>query len=137
MFPLAVVCGNTFLLKPSERVPGTSMAMMRLLRETGLPAGVVNCVNGDKLVVDQFIEDERVKSISFVGSNKVGEYIYREGSRRGKRVQCNMGAKNHCVVIPDADRESTVNQIVGAAFGASGQRCMALTTVVLVGESQE
>lgn len=137
MFPLAITCGNTFLLKPSERVAGTAVMLMQLLEETGLPGGVVNMVHGGREVVDGILEEERIKAVSFVGSSGVGEYIYEKGAQMGKRVQSNMGAKNHALIMPDADKENVVNSLVGACFGASGQRCMALSVAIFVGESQK
>ena len=135
MIPLALMAGNTFVLKPSERVPGASMVLMELLNEVQLPPGVVNVIHGSHAAVDFLCEHPDVKALSFVGSDTAGKHIYRKGSEHGKRVQCNMGAKNHGVILPDANKEHTLNQIVGAAFGAAGQRCMALSTAVFVGEA--
>lgn len=132
-----MTCGNTFVMKPSERVANTTVRLIELLEEAGAPKGVVNVVNGGAETVTHICQHPDIKAISFVGSNRAGEYIWREGSKHGKRVQSNMGAKNHAVILPDADKEDTLNAIVGASFGSSGQRCMALTVVVLVGESQE
>lgn len=137
MIPLAIAAGNTFVLKPSERVPGASIELVRLLQEIDLPAGVVNVIHGQHSAVDFLCENPDIKALSFVGSDVAGEHVYRKGSQHGKRVQCNMGAKNHGVVLPDANKEHALNQIIGAAFGAAGQRCMALSTVVLVGEANE
>ncbi|XP_076318362.1 putative methylmalonate-semialdehyde/malonate-semialdehyde dehydrogenase [acylating], mitochondrial isoform X2 [Tachypleus tridentatus] len=137
MFPLALVCGNTFVLKPSERDPGASMILMELLKETGVPDGVVNVIHGQHEAVTFICEHPDIKAISFVGSDQAGKYIYERGSKNGKRVQSNMGAKNHGVIMPDANKEHTLNQLVGAAFGAAGQRCMALSTAVFVGEAKE
>ena len=135
MFPLAVAAGNTFVLKPTEKAPSASLLLVKILQDLGLPPGVVNVVHGSKPAVDGLITHPDVKAVSFVGSNRAGEYIHDVGSRHGKRVQANLGAKNHStVVMDDADRESTVRAIVGAAFGAAGQRCMALSVVVLVGD---
>eukprot|EP00924_Labyrinthula_sp_SR-Ha-C_P002603 maker-scaffold_13-snap-gene-1.49-mRNA-1 protein AED:0.02 eAED:0.02 QI:191/1/1/1/1/1/3/110/527 len=134
MFPLAITCGNTFVLKPSEKTPITSLYLAQLIHEAGLPPGVLNLVQGGRDVVDSMIADPDIKAISFVGSNQAGEYIYKEGCGYGKRVQANLGAKNHAIVLPDCDITSTVNAIAGAAFGAAGQRCMALPMVLLVGE---
>ena len=137
MFPLAVTAGNSFVLKPSEKTPGAAMLLTDLATKAGLPEGVLSVVHGGKSTVDNICEHPTVKAISFVGSNAAGEYIHETGSRNGKRVQANLGAKNHAVLLPDASRQSTVKAIVGAAFGAAGQRCMALSTLVCVGETQE
>ncbi|KAM4690965.1 methylmalonate-semialdehyde/malonate-semialdehyde dehydrogenase [acylating], mitochondrial [Rhinophrynus dorsalis] len=136
MFPMAMVCGNTYLMKPSERVPGATMFLARLLQDAGAPDGTLNIIHGQHDAVNFICDHPAIKAISFVGSNQAGEYIYERGSRNGKRVQSNMGAKNHGVVMPDANKENTLNQLVGAAFGAAGQRCMALSTAVLVGEAR-
>ena len=135
MFPLAMVCGNSFVMKPSERVPGCAVYLMRLAELAGFPKGVVNLVHGDRGVVGHLCDDPRIKAVSFVGSSQAGEEIYRRASASGKRAQCNMAAKNHAVVLPDADPLDAVNALVGAVFGASGQRCMALSVVVLVGKA--
>lgn len=135
MFPVGITCGNTYIMKPSELVPGASHLMIDLLEKTGIPAGVVNLVNGGADTVDMILDSPDIKSVSFVGSNRAGEYIYNKGSVNGKRVQSNMGAKNHGVVLPDANKEDTLNQLVGAAFGAGGQRCMALPLNIFVGEA--
>jgi len=137
MFPVATVCGNTYIVKPSERDPGATMMMMEMLKEAGMPDGVVNVIHGQHSAVDFICDHPAIRAISFVGSDIAGKYIYERGSKNGKRVQSNMGAKNHGVVMPDANKEATLNQVVGAAFGAAGQRCMALTTVVFVGESRK
>ncbi|UYV78025.1 ALDH6A1 [Cordylochernes scorpioides] len=137
MFPLALVCGNTFVLKPSERDPGAAMILMELVKEAGIPQGVVNVIHGQHKAVDFICDHPDIKAISFVGSDRAGQYIYERGSKKGKRVQCNMGAKNHGVIMPDANKEHTLNQLVGAAFGAAGQRCMALSTAVFVGEARQ
>lgn len=134
MYPLSIVCGNTFILKPSEKVAGSAVLLVKLLEEIGLPKGVVNLVHGGFDTVKNICEHKDIKAISFVGSNKAGEYIWETGTKHGKRVQSNMGAKNHCIVMPDADKDDVVNTLAGACFGASGQRCMALTTAVFVGE---
>lgn len=134
MFPLAIVCGNTFVLKPSERDPSTSLYIARLLKEAGLPDGVFNVINGDKETVDILLSDPRIKAVSFVGSTPVAEYIYATASANGKRCQALGGAKNHAIVLPDADMDNAVNQLLGAAFGSSGERCMALSVVVVVGD---
>jgi malonate-semialdehyde dehydrogenase (acetylating)/methylmalonate-semialdehyde dehydrogenase len=137
MFPLAVTTGNTFILKPSEKTPMTSMRLAQLATEAGLPENVLQIVHGSKATVNRICRDPAIQAISFVGSNRAGEYIFQEGSAHGKRVQSNLGAKNHAIVLPDADRSATVKALVGAAFGAAGQRCMALSTLVLVGEAKE
>ena len=134
MFPLALVCGNTFVLKPSERDPSSTMYIAQLLKEAGLPDGVMNVVNGDKESVDVLLSDERVKAVSFVGSTPIAEYIYATASANGKRCQALGGAKNHAIVMPDADMDNAVNQLLGAAFGSSGERCMALSVAVAVGD---
>ena len=134
MFPLAIACGNTYVLKPSERCPSASVLLVKYLHELGLPPGVVNIVHGGKETVNELLVHSDIQAISFVGSNVVGEYVHDVGSRHGKRVQANLGAKNHAtVMMDDADRNTTVRAIVGAAFGAAGQRCMALSVVILVG----
>lgn len=137
MFPMALVTGNTMLLKPSERDPGATMLIMDLVREAGFPAGTVNVIHGAHDTVNFICDNPLIRAISFVGSDQAGNYIYDRGSKNGKRVQSNMGAKNHGVIMPDANKEATLNALAGAAFGAAGQRCMALTTVVWVGESKE
>ena len=134
MFPLAIVCGNTFVLKPSERDPSCAIFLAKLLKEAGLPDGVFNVVNGDKEAVDQILDDERIKAVSFVGSTPIAEYIYSKANANGKRCQALGGAKNHAIVMPDADIDNAVNQLLGAAFGSSGERCMALSVVVAVGD---
>lgn len=134
MFPLSIVCGNTYILKPSERVAGASIILAELLREVGLPKGVFNMIHGGKPQVDNICTHPDIKAISFVGSNRVGEYIWKKGSENGKRVQSNLGAKNHAVIMPDADKEETINSLVGACFGSSGQRCMAISVAVFVGD---
>ncbi len=133
MFPVAIACGNTFVLKPSERDPSTSLRLAELLAEAGLPAGVFNVVNGDKEAVDTLLTDPRVAAVSFVGSTPIAEYIYATGAAHGKRVQALGGAKNHMVVLPDADLEQTVDNLVGAAYGSAGERCMAISVAVAVG----
>ncbi|WP_067215831.1 CoA-acylating methylmalonate-semialdehyde dehydrogenase [Marinomonas gallaica] len=134
MFPLAIVCGNTFILKPSERDPSSTLYIAQLLQEAGLPEGVLNVVNGDKEAVDVLLTDDRIKAVSFVGSTPIAEYIYATASANGKRCQALGGAKNHAIVMPDADMDNAVNQLLGAAFGSSGERCMALSVAVAVGE---
>ncbi|MEN2428327.1 CoA-acylating methylmalonate-semialdehyde dehydrogenase [Chromobacterium vaccinii] len=134
MYPLAIACGNTFILKPSERDPSSTLLIARLLHEAGLPRGVLNVVHGDKEAVDALLAAPEVKAVSFVGSTPIAEYIYAEGSRRGKRVQALGGAKNHAVVLPDADLDNTVNALMGAAYGSCGERCMAISVAVCVGD---
>jgi len=133
MFPVALACGNTFLLKPSERDPTVSVRLAELLHEAGLPKGVFNVVHGDKVAVDALIAHHDVEALSFVGSTPVAEYIYSEGTKRGKRVQALGGAKNHLVVMPDADLDQAVDALIGAAYGSAGERCMAISIVVAVG----
>jgi malonate-semialdehyde dehydrogenase (acetylating) / methylmalonate-semialdehyde dehydrogenase len=133
MFPLAIACGNTFILKPSERNPGATMKLAELAQQAGIPAGVLNVVHGGKPTVDFICDAPEIKAISFVGSDKVGKYIFAKGTASGKRVQANLGAKNHAILMPDAP-SSAVDAIVGAGFGAAGQRCMALSTVIIVGD---
>ncbi|WP_109484013.1 CoA-acylating methylmalonate-semialdehyde dehydrogenase [Paraburkholderia sp. C35] len=137
MFPMAIVCGNTFVLKPSEQDPLSTMQLVELAIEAGVPKGVLNVVHGGKEVVDALCTHELVKAISFVGSTAVGTHVYNLGSQHGKRVQSMMGAKNHAVVLPDANREQTLNALAGAGFGAAGQRCMATSVVGLVGASKD
>lgn len=134
MFPMAVACGNTFVLKPSERDPSAPMLIASLMKEAGLPDGVVNVVNGDKEAVDTLLLDKRVQAISFVGSTPIAEYIYSTGTANGKRVQALGGAKNHAIVMPDADLENTVSALMGAAYGSCGERCMAISVAVAVGD---
>jgi malonate-semialdehyde dehydrogenase (acetylating)/methylmalonate-semialdehyde dehydrogenase len=135
MYPMAIVCGNCFILKPSERDPSSTLFIAQLLKEAGLPDGVMNVVNGDKVAVDVLLSDERVKAVSFVGSTPIAEYIYATASANGKRCQALGGAKNHAIVMPDADMDNAVNQLLGAAFGSSGERCMALSVAVAVGDA--
>jgi malonate-semialdehyde dehydrogenase (acetylating)/methylmalonate-semialdehyde dehydrogenase len=134
MFPMAIACGNTFVLKPSEKDPSAALIMAELLTEAGLPAGVFNVVNGDKEAVDTLLTDARVKAVSFVGSTPIAEYIYATGTAHGKRVQALGGAKNHAVVMPDADLDNAVNALMGAAYGSCGERCMAISVAVAVGD---
>ena len=134
MFPVAIVCGNTFVLKPSERNPSCAAFMANLLTEAGLPDGVLNVVNGDKEAVDSLLSHPSVQALSFVGSTAVGEYVYQTGCAHGKRVQALCGAKNHMVVMPDADMGQVVDAVMGAAYGSAGERCMAISVVVAVGE---
>ncbi|XP_024031721.1 methylmalonate-semialdehyde dehydrogenase [acylating], mitochondrial isoform X1 [Morus notabilis] len=133
MFPVAVTCGNTFVLKPSEKDPGASIILAELAMEAGLPKGVLNIVHGTNDIVNAICDDDDIKAVSFVGSNTAGMHIYSRAAAKGKRVQSNMGAKNHAIVMPDASEDATLNAIVAAGFGAAGQRCMALSTVVFVG----
>ena len=135
--PIATVTGNCIILKPSERDPGASMILAELAQKAGFPDGVFNIVHGSAKTVDFIIDEPAIKAISFVGSNKAGEYIYTRGSANGKRVQANLGAKNHAAVLPDCNKNHALNAIAGAAFGAAGQRCMALSTVVMVGEAKD
>jgi len=137
MFPMALICGNTYIMKPSERDPTACMALVELLKEAGCPDGVVNVIHGQHDTVNFICDHPDIRAVSFVGGDAAGKHIYERGSNNGKRVQCNMGAKNHGVIMPDANKEYTINQLVGAAFGAAGQRCMALSTAVLVGESRD
>lgn len=134
MFPMAIACGNTFILKPSEKDPSCSIRLAELAKEAGLPDGVLNVVQGDKNAVDSLITHPDVKAISFVGSTPVAQYVYETGITHGKRVQAFGGAKNHGVVMPDADLEQAADAIVGAAFGSAGERCMAISVVVAVGD---
>lgn len=136
MFPMAIVCGNTFVLKPSEQDPLSTMMLVELAVQAGVPAGVLNVVHGGKEVVDRLCTHQDIKAISFVGSTAVGTHVYNLAGQHAKRVQSMMGAKNHVVVMPDANKEQTLNALVGAAFGAAGQRCMALSVAVMVGETK-
>lgn len=137
MFPVGITCGNTYIMKPSEKVAGACNILARIVQEINLPKGVVNFVHGAHDTVNNIIEHPDIRTISFVGSNQAGEYIYNNGSKLGKRVQSNMGAKNHGIICPDADKDDALNSLVGAAFGATGQRCMALSTAIFVGDSQK
>lgn len=137
MFPMSLVCGNTMVMKPSERDPGATMMLMQLANEAGFPPGTVNVIHGAHDSVTFICDNPDIRAISFVGSDQAGRYIYERGSKNGKRVQSNMGAKNHGVIMPDANKEATLNSLVGAAFGAAGQRCMALSTVIWVGEARK
>ena len=134
MFPMALVCGNTFVLKPSEKDPSCPFRLAELMKEAGLPDGVLNVVNGDKVAVDALLTHPDVAAISFVGSTPVAEYIYKTGTSHGKRVQAFGGAKNHCIVMPDADLDQAADAIAGAAYGSAGERCMALSVAVTVGD---
>ena len=135
MFPIAIACGNTFVLKPSEKDPGCSMRLAELLTEAGAPAGVLNVVNGDREAVDTLLTDPGVDAVSFVGSTPVAEHVFRTGSEHGKRVQALGGAKNHMVVMPDADPAGAAHALAGAAFGSAGERCMAISVAVAVGDA--
>lgn len=137
MFPMAIACGNTFVLKPSEQDPLSTLMLVELALEAGVPAGVLNVVHGGKDVVDALCTHKDIKAVSFVGSTAVGTHVYDLAGKHGKRVQSMMGAKNHAVVLPDANREQTLNALVGAGFGAAGQRCMATSVVVLVGAAKQ
>lgn len=135
MFPLAIACGNTFILKPSEKNPSCPLRLVELLHEAGLPPGVVNVLQGDKTVVQALLTHPDIAAISSVGSTPVAEYIYQTGCAHGKRVQALGGAKNHCIVMPDADIEQTANALLGAGFGSAGERCMAISAVLAVGDA--
>ena len=133
MFPIALACGNTFVLKPSERDPSASLLLAEMLKEAGLPDGVFNVVHGDKTAVDALLSHPTIQAISFVGSTPIAEYVYREGTKHGKRVQALGGAKNHMIVMPDADLDQAADALVGAAYGSAGERCMAISVAVTVG----
>ncbi len=135
MFPVAIACGNTFVLKPSEKDPSCGLRLAELFSEAGLPDGVLNVVNGDKEAVDTLLTDPAVEAVSFVGSTAIGEYIYHTGSAHNKRVQALCGAKNHMVVMEDADMDQVVDAVMGAAYGSAGERCMAISVVVAVGDT--
>jgi malonate-semialdehyde dehydrogenase (acetylating)/methylmalonate-semialdehyde dehydrogenase len=137
MFPLAIACGNTFVLKPSEKDPGCSLKWAELLAEAGLPPGVFNVVQGDHVAVNSLLSDERVAAVSFVGSTPVAEHVYRTASQHGKRVQALGGAKNHMVVMPDADMDLAADALVGAGYGSAGERCMAISAIVAVGDAAD
>jgi len=137
MFPMAIATGNTFVLKPSEQDPMVTMDLVRLALEAGIPKGVLNVVHGGPQVVDAICDHPDIKAISFVGSTKVGTHVYNRATLAGKRVQCMMGAKNHAIVMPDAHKEQTLNALAGAGFGAAGQRCMAVSVAVLVGDARK
>jgi malonate-semialdehyde dehydrogenase (acetylating)/methylmalonate-semialdehyde dehydrogenase len=134
MFPIAIACGNTFVLKPSERDPSVSLLLAELLQQAGLPDGVFNVVHGDKVAVDALLDHPDVKAVTFVGSTPIAEYVYRRGTDAGKRVQALGGAKNHMVVMPDADMDQAADALVGAAYGSAGERCMAISVAVAVGD---
>ena len=133
MFANAIACGNTFILKPSEKDPSASLFMAELLAEAGVPEGVFNVVHGDKVAVDRILNHPEIKAVSFVGSTPIAKYIYETGTRNGKRVQALGGAKNHMIVLPDADIDMAADAAVSAAYGSSGERCMAVSVVVAVG----
>src|SRR4051812_47522133 len=135
MFPVAIACGNTFVLKPSEKVPSASVRMAELFKEAGLPDGVLNVVHGDKVAVDALLNSSLVNAVSFVGSTPIAKYIYETCAKNGKRVQALGGAKNHAVVLPDADLEFAADALIGAAYGSAGERCMAISAVVAVGSA--
>lgn len=134
MFPMAIACGNTFILKPSEKDPSSAIFLAKLIKEAGLPDGVLNVVQGDKEAVDLLLRHPDIKSVSFVGSTPVAEYVYHTATQQGKRSQAFGGAKNHCLVMPDADLDQAADAIVGAAYGSAGERCMAISVVVAVGD---
>jgi len=136
MYPVGITLGNTYIMKPSEKVAGASKILAELLTDAGFPKGVVNFVHGGRDTVNNICDHPKIKAISFVGSNQAGEHIWKRGTQNGKRVQSNMGAKNHGVILADADKEDTLNAMTGAAFGATGQRCMALSTAIFVGDAQ-
>src|ERR1700723_1804189 len=135
MFPIALACGNTFVLKPSERDPSASILLAEMLKEAGLPEGVFNVVHGDKVAVDALLAHPTIQALSFVGSTPIAEYVYREGTKHGKRVQALGGAKNHMIVMPDADLDQAADALVGAAYGSAGERCMAISVAVTVGSA--
>jgi malonate-semialdehyde dehydrogenase (acetylating) / methylmalonate-semialdehyde dehydrogenase len=135
MFPIALACGNTFVLKPSERDPSASLLLAEMLKDAGLPDGVFNVVQGDKLAVDALLAHPTVQAVSFVGSTPIAEYVYREGTNHGKRIQALGGAKNHMIVMPDADLDQAADALVGAAYGSAGERCMAISVAVAVGSA--
>ena len=137
MFPLAIACGNTFVLKPSEKDPSCSMKWAELLKEAGLPDGVFNIVQGDHVAVNAILADSRIAAVSFVGSTPVAEHVYRTATEHGKRVQALGGAKNHLVVLPDADMDQAADALVGAGYGSAGERCMAISAIVTVGDAAE
>jgi malonate-semialdehyde dehydrogenase (acetylating)/methylmalonate-semialdehyde dehydrogenase len=137
MYPWAIAAGNTFVLKPSEQYPLTPVRLIELFIEAGAPPGVLNMVHGGADVVDQLITHSDVRAVSFVGSSRVGQHVYQTSTAAGKRAQCMMGAKDHMVVMPDAERDATLNALVGASAGAAGQRCMAISVAIFVGDSAE
>jgi malonate-semialdehyde dehydrogenase (acetylating)/methylmalonate-semialdehyde dehydrogenase len=133
MFPIALACGNAFVLKPSERDPSASLLLAEMLKDAGLPDGVFNVVHGDKSAVDAILQHKTIQAVSFVGSTPIAEYVYRTGTAAGKRVQALGGAKNHMIVMPDADLDQAADALVGAAYGSAGERCMAISVAVAVG----
>lgn len=135
MFGVAIACGNAFILKPSEKCPSVPLMLAKLMKEAGLPDGVLNVVNGDKVIVDGILEHPDIKAVSFVGSSAIAEYVYAKGATYGKRVQAMGGAKNHAIIMPDADMDSVVNDLIGAGYGSAGERCMAISVAVPVGEA--
>ena len=137
MFPMAIACGNTFVLKPSEQDPSATMRLVELAHEAGVPPGVLNVIHGGAQVADMICDHPDIAALSFIGSTHVGQHIYRRASDAGKRVQSMMGAKNHCVVMPDAHKDHAINNLLGSAFGAAGQRCMANAVAVLVGAARD
>eukprot|EP01084_Bolivina_argentea_P309025 534497_1 len=137
MFPIALATGNSMILKPSEQAPTATLLLMQLLNKINLPKGLVNVVHGSKDCVNKICDDPFIKAVSFVGSNTAGEYIHQRATSTNKRAQCNMGAKNHGIVLNDADKKQTINALIGAAFGSTGQRCMALPMILLVGDAYE
>jgi malonate-semialdehyde dehydrogenase (acetylating)/methylmalonate-semialdehyde dehydrogenase len=134
MFGVAIACGNTFICKPSEKDPGVPLRLAELMMEAGAPAGVLQVVNGDKEAVDAILEDPEIKAVSFVGSTAIAEYVYSRGTAHGKRVQAMGGAKNHAIIMPDADLDQVTNELIGAGYGSAGERCMAISVAVPVGE---
>ena len=134
MFAVAVACGNTFILKPSEKDPGVPVRLAKLFMEAGAPEGVLNVIHGDKVAVDAILNDSRIKALSFVGSTPIAEYVYSTGTANGKRVQAMGGAKNHALIMPDANMDFVVDSLIGAAYGSAGERCMALPVAVPVGQ---
>jgi malonate-semialdehyde dehydrogenase (acetylating)/methylmalonate-semialdehyde dehydrogenase len=134
MYPIAIACGNTFVLKPSERDPSAPMFAWKLLMDAGLPEGVLNVVHGDKEAVDAILDHPDIAAVSFVGSTPIAEYVYRRGTQAGKRVQALGGAKNHMIIMPDADMEQAADALMGAGFGSAGERCMAISVAVPVGD---
>ncbi|APF36112.1 CoA-acylating methylmalonate-semialdehyde dehydrogenase [Chelatococcus daeguensis] len=134
-FAPAIACGNAFILKPSERDPGVPMRLAELMIEAGLPAGILNVVNGDKEAVDAILDDPDIMAVGFVGSSSIAQYIYSRGSANGKRVQCFGGAKNHMIIMPDADMDQAVDALIGAGYGSAGERCMAISVAVPVGQA--
>jgi malonate-semialdehyde dehydrogenase (acetylating)/methylmalonate-semialdehyde dehydrogenase len=135
--PIAIGTGNTLLIKPSERDPGAAAMLVELATMAGVPSGVVSLVHGGPETVNFLCDDPRIKAISFVGSDVAGKHIWDRAGKNGKRVQANLGAKNHAILMPDANKEQALNAIAGAAFGAAGQRCMALSVLITVGDSKE